>query len=1462
MRLFAPDDLTRDNIEPEIVRSSLDSVMLQLIRLGYNPYIFPFMTNPAAEALANSISLLEGLQCISRDETQRGTDREFAIAEYGRLFAELPFDPRLSAFVVDCFRIFDKLELASAIASILSAPGNIYFTGGATKEAKEAARLRVSTRASQFDSDLLCMESVFQGWYQAGATDQKSMCIQCNRKCPRGKGCRQCRVKYSMTEGLNNKVLDFVLSTSRSVDEIIKKAKFRTKIEKRTGVDDVHVVSECLERYFSEQLGEVLVPEHPPDGVRLDKVGVRARITNSSSFLQKIRIDPFRSFVALSVTQVPSGEYIIDRLHPVASMKHSDSPACCCIYRRDGVGHQLFRSFRTWSSQQMSRPEYYWSVCVYDSTSKALEVYNVENHRDLCHAEISSEMEFLIRDAVGQCVSQIVVNGTLEASFSAGLNVANVAPMQNTWRIQFHNLPIQAANEFRPWLSQFFGEKLLPKTAIRWAGAIDVDNGSPSGMGGTVIVSSEEVASGLLKKGEQYIKRKKTGEGDAVYIDDVNVASFLSNNKSHGSRVLAMCTDPAVTGPTLRNELGQHGVLNVLQLFKKTSSFTIYLRNLPVRCNKEWLQMQVRDRPVDITVKSGIIGASTREAFLQFTDRSLRDMISAHLFQVFSSGEFDTPVSFRDKKGVLKTRSARPEALVNALKDTSGSTAFMLVFGNAQQTDDFYTQHIGGVVVKDILLTLDCRGEVTIKYPELYPDIKEAVARIGTKFAVRTNIKEKLPTSSDKRSGSVLQVVFSGAVPSVIEKAISALKAISSSIVLSAPTDKQKAFYKELSGSDSFKQKIVALKLRVDWTKGPRGEIFGPRIGQGELMRVIADRFSDFEARYVTFQLSPGINSLFYKGKVGAAKFLELKAAWKDRCSLKHRLFSSDIVAHFPEGSTAADFQLLNSDIDVIVESAGGLSTKSTQTCVFCKKVSRACSDFSICGHSYCVRCLSSAVDERCSDIKCPACLTPVHVKDIKETLPGEQFAQQCSLSLRKAISNDKKKFQIRACPNPMCTGVLSYTDKLQVCGECSCSVCVMCESVNKGSHTGRSCSEVAKLSERLKNVAEQLQHIVADGEKFVRDNWSADLQPIVRVDINPGIFWNCQSYERFARALERGSDLKNGFFAWHGTAEAAIGPICDTGFSPKFRSGQAYGPGEYFGTHPNVSLGYAKGSSRLILAYILQSSQVKHVPDFCYVVLNPSDWSFSYCLPLLVVTFNNSSTPPFVIRADICGADIPSSSGSYTGGVNTTDSTDGDTPGDEVKTTKVVVDLERGFGGLKISVAESASISTVQYQAPYRWHWLHDDGSFRAYTDEINSLIETYYDAMLHKGGSHRVLTPPIVRYVDDVPQRYFIDFDKKQQVNEKTGYLRQISRKEVETAVSAEGRWYIMNDGNVWSRYELLIEGQIELAFSKYRNGAGGSKTTVTFPGRPEAYEIDFVQGLQRNTVSEKKRQVKRAS
>lgn len=45
-----------------------------------------------------------------------------------------------------------------------------------------------------------------------------------------------------------------------------------------------------------------------------------------------------------------------------------------------------------------------------------------------------------------------------------------------------------------------------------------------------------------------------------------------------------------------------------------------------------------------------------------------------------------------------------------------------------------------------------------------------------------------------------------------------------------------------------------------------------------------------------------------------------------------------------------------------------------------------------------------------------------------------------------------------------------------------------------------------------------------------------------------------------------------------------------------------------------------------MIIAFLLRCTQLKTVPNFCYVVDNPTDWTFAYNLPVLVVTYGNSA--------------------------------------------------------------------------------------------------------------------------------------------------------------------------------------------------------------------------------------------
>jgi HrpA-like RNA helicase len=222
IRLFHETELVRPNIEPEILRASLDKVVLQLLRLDLDAATFPFMSAPDPSLLAASIKVLEDMLCVTRAEGSSGPRK---ITRRGELFDELPFDPRLSQFCTLAFERFDMLHLAALICAVTSAPGSIFFMGGG-KTQKTETKKRIATQASEFDSDLFFLSHTALEWYMAGkkakaggsaenSPAHKALC-SCNGA-EDDKGCRKCRQRYAMERGLNNKLLDIVFKDMQMV---------------------------------------------------------------------------------------------------------------------------------------------------------------------------------------------------------------------------------------------------------------------------------------------------------------------------------------------------------------------------------------------------------------------------------------------------------------------------------------------------------------------------------------------------------------------------------------------------------------------------------------------------------------------------------------------------------------------------------------------------------------------------------------------------------------------------------------------------------------------------------------------------------------------------------------------------------------------------------------------------------------------------------------------------------------------------------------------------------------------------------------------------------------------------------------------------------------------------------------------------------------------------------------------
>ncbi len=108
IRLYSEDDFEArpEFTEPEILRTNLASVILQMTALGLGDIAaFPFIDPPDRRAIRDGVSLLEELGAFDpRETTQLPEDNQRRLTPLGRRLARLPIDPRLGRMVLEAER--------------------------------------------------------------------------------------------------------------------------------------------------------------------------------------------------------------------------------------------------------------------------------------------------------------------------------------------------------------------------------------------------------------------------------------------------------------------------------------------------------------------------------------------------------------------------------------------------------------------------------------------------------------------------------------------------------------------------------------------------------------------------------------------------------------------------------------------------------------------------------------------------------------------------------------------------------------------------------------------------------------------------------------------------------------------------------------------------------------------------------------------------------------------------------------------------------------------------------------------------------------------------------------------------------------------------------------------------------------------------------------------------------------
>ena len=123
IRLYAEDDFAArpDFTEPEVQRTSLASVILQMTALGLGDVTrFPFVDAPDARQIADGVRLLEELGAFAAHETTVGRHRGRGrrLTAYGKTLARLPVDPRLGRMLIEAGKRGCTREVLVIVAAL------------------------------------------------------------------------------------------------------------------------------------------------------------------------------------------------------------------------------------------------------------------------------------------------------------------------------------------------------------------------------------------------------------------------------------------------------------------------------------------------------------------------------------------------------------------------------------------------------------------------------------------------------------------------------------------------------------------------------------------------------------------------------------------------------------------------------------------------------------------------------------------------------------------------------------------------------------------------------------------------------------------------------------------------------------------------------------------------------------------------------------------------------------------------------------------------------------------------------------------------------------------------------------------------------------------------------------------------------------------------------------------------
>ena len=184
------------------------------------------------------------------------------------------------------------------------------------------------------------------------------------------------------------------------------------------------------------------------------------------------------------------------------------------------------------------------------------------------------------------------------------------------------------------------------------------------------------------------------------------------------------------------------------------------------------------------------------------------------------------------------------------------------------------------------------------------------------------------------------------------------------------------------------------------------------------------------------------------------------------------------------------------------------------------------------------------------------------------------------------------------------------------------------CTTCQKEIHEGMTCQEYSQYLQFIQVLgSKERAEIFKIALKMIKEN-SDPLTKDCFIQFNTNILKNEVVLTKFVNAFQhvKFENVEDGIFGWHGSSNESVQNIMKVGFDPMQRGehvGQAYGKGEYFNSTSQISSGYLKNNgNHLILAFIIKGNHLSIHANDIFVVNNPVDRSYTYCLPLFIVSY------------------------------------------------------------------------------------------------------------------------------------------------------------------------------------------------------------------------------------------------